>query len=397
MKFIAFFFILTAYSHGFGQAQEKRMFVFGHSLIDHRPPLNPTPSDETTVPHWVFLLAEAAGHQFSAGGQYGFLPQHASLPPFSQWGYDVVPGVWESDLQSFTEANINTLMITAGNFIQYQPPSAPYEDPNNIYGATPVSATQDIVDWIQGNTTSATIYIYENWPDMAGVLGGQSFPVSPIELEAYYEVCKGPFHDWWIEYQDILLQTKPEANVRMIPVGPIIAEVYEQFLRGLPSTELYEDDAPHGRPNIYFLSALSSYMAIFQEKAPETFVVPDIISNSIKDNYQAIVDYIWNYLLAFNDTKGISRVFNNLPSPSDETIFENAQIFPNPASDVIQVVTDAQQGNLTIMDADGRKVIDRTVDLFQKIDISFLNKGSYFGEISSGKSSKTLRFRFVKI
>ena len=32
-----------------------RNYIFGHSLIVHTPPQFPTPSDETTVPHWLTL------------------------------------------------------------------------------------------------------------------------------------------------------------------------------------------------------------------------------------------------------------------------------------------------------------------------------------------------------
>jgi hypothetical protein len=379
------------------QVQDSRMFIFGNSLIDHRPPLNPTPSDETTVPHWIFLLSEAAGKTFAAGGQYGFLQQHANLPPFSQWGYDIVPGVWESDFLDFASADITTIMITTGNFIQYQSPSASYEDPNNNNGATPVSLTQDIIDWIAGNTESSNIYLYESWPDMAGVLGDGSFPTTPVGLAFYNEVTKGSYHDWWIEYQDLLLQTKPESNVRMIPVGPLIAEVYEQFLLGLPSTELYEDDAPHGRPSTYFLAALCSYMAIFEEKAPASFDVPEIINSRIADNYEGIVDYIWNYLKAFNDSNGKSRVFNNQPTFIQETFAESVQVFPNPASDFITVGKDFLNAKVTIYDISGKEVSSGMVDVSFSIDVSELKPGIYFGSIKDRATELHTNFKFIKI
>jgi len=48
----------------------------------------------------------------------GFLTSHRNLPPNSQWGYDIVPGVWDQDNETFAEAEISTTMITVGNFIQ---------------------------------------------------------------------------------------------------------------------------------------------------------------------------------------------------------------------------------------------------------------------------------------
>jgi len=58
----------------------------------------------------------------------------------------------------------------------------------------------------------------------------------------------------------------------MIPVGPIIAKIMDGPLADqILVTEFYEDDAPHGRPNLYFLAALITYAAIFDEPAPDTY------------------------------------------------------------------------------------------------------------------------------
>lgn len=163
-KLFFIFLLLASTTNLEAQTIEIRNFIFGHSLIDHRPPAIPTPSNETTVPHWIYLLAEAAGHKYSAGGQYGFLPQHADLPPFSQWGYDIVPGVWESDTESFSDADITTSLITAANFAQWQGPEEEYYPPGS--GDSPLSTTIAIADWLAEQEEGITIYVYENWPDM---------------------------------------------------------------------------------------------------------------------------------------------------------------------------------------------------------------------------------------
>ncbi|NND04794.1 MAG: hypothetical protein HKN87_00320 [Saprospiraceae bacterium] len=135
------------------------MFVFCHSLIDHRPPAIATPSDETTIPHWIYLLAKEAGRSYAAGGQYGFLPQHAALLPFAPWGYDSVPGVWESDTKPFSSADISTVLITAGNFVQWQASTAEYPgDP----GVSQISANNDIIDWVNQQESAVRFYMYEN-------------------------------------------------------------------------------------------------------------------------------------------------------------------------------------------------------------------------------------------
>ncbi len=304
--FLAFLFLFSLPSSN-AQTDSVRMFIFGHSLLDHRPPLIPTPSDETTVPHWLHLLSQDVGAHYSATGQYGFLPQHANLPPFSQWGYDIVPPVWDSDLTSFASVDFNKILITAGNFIQWQGPTEPYYGGN---GETPVSSTLDIMNWLEQQESGIDIYIYENWPDMAQYIAGELFPPTPAEFANYNAYTLGDFHDWWIDYQDILLAARPDINVRMIPVGPILANLLGNApLSSIPILDLYEDNAPHGRATTYFLASLITQMAITNQVAPTTYDVPDIVHPLVEANYAAIVNNIWVALNNFNDDSGNSRVF----------------------------------------------------------------------------------------
>ncbi|MFK8007168.1 MAG: T9SS type A sorting domain-containing protein [Saprospiraceae bacterium] len=296
------------------QSTDIKSYMFGHSLMDHRPPLIPTPSDETTIAHWIYLLATDAGHTYSATGQYGFLPQHQNLPPDSQWGYDIVPNSWDASVETFAEADLNNVLITAGNFMQWQAPNLEYPtDP----GISPISATQTIVDWLETNEPGIKIYIYENWPDMAPYIAGGSFPPSSAELTNYYNYLESDFHDWWLEYHDSILLSHPIENVRMIPVGPILSELLTNtVLNTIPATELYEDNAPHGRATLYFLASMVTYMAIYEEQTPANYTVPSIVHATVANNYSTIVSTIWNELLDFNLANGDSRVFfNNSPLP----------------------------------------------------------------------------------
>ncbi len=319
--------LLFILSNQFASAQvdTTRMFIFGHSLLDHRPPAIPTPSDETTVPHWFHLLTEHDNNYFEIAGQYGFLPQHANLPPFAQWGYDIVPGAWESDTEDFSEADFNQILITAGNFMQWQGPDEPYPGEG---GMTPISATEEIVDWLEVQEDSLGIYIYENWPDMAPYISGESFPPSEMEFENYNDYTTGEFHDWWLEYQDSLLLSRPDINVRMIPVGPIMAQLFrDTILTEIPILDLYEDNAPHGRPTVYFVASLITYMAVHNEIAAMDYDVPPIVNSIVEDNYEALVNYIWNELNDFNDDSGLSRVFYpEAPLPLSLLSFDGYEI-----------------------------------------------------------------------
>lgn len=367
------------------QSQSVRMFIFGHSLIDHRPPAIPTPSNETTVPHWLAILSEAGGHSYAAAGQYGFLPQHRQLPPFSQWGYDLVSPAWDSDNESFAEADINTVLLTAGNFMQWQGPDQDYPtDP----GVSPVSATMDIIDWLAQQGDSAKVYIYENWPDMAPYLNS-GFPPSAQEFAAYNAYTEGEFHDWWLSYQDELLAERPMASVRMIPVGPSLSKLFEDFPDfDIPLLELYEDDAPHGRPTLYFLASLITYMAIYEEPAPPNFEVPSTVHQQVAQRYAEIVDFFWQELQAFNLNDGTSRVFCLSEGPvstDDVPTGLDWEMFPNPASSLLRLdILRAQQVTVEVLDLHGRCLLKaRGVLGPAQLDISDLAAGVYQVRIMS--------------
>ena len=233
--------------------------------------------------------------------------QHANLPPFSQWGFDIVPNPWDSDTQTFAEADFTTVMLTAGNFVQYKPPTEPY-DGDNPQNLSPVAATTIIVDWVREQEPGVRVIIYENWPDMGGTIA--SFPPTAAELEAYHATTRGSFHAWWLAYQDAVMAARPEAEVRMIPVGPAIARVLtETPLSGIPTLELYEDDAPHGRPTLYFLASLVTYMGSYGVPAPGSFEIPPLVHPLVAEHYDEVVAVIWDELVGFTDDRGVSRVW----------------------------------------------------------------------------------------
>lgn len=278
---------------------DMRSFMFGHSLMVHA-----TNTDETTIPHWIHAFAQAAGHSYAAAGQYGFLPQHDDLPPISQWGFQQVPGAWDSDNEGFAAADFNNILITAGNFVQYQPSTENYYQQET----SPVSSTLAIVDWVQEQAPSATIYIYENWPDMSPFV--ESHPATVTEFDEYNDFTLGEFHTWWLDYLNALTSARPNANIKMIPVGPILARLFKETnLNQISVDELYEDADPHGRPTVYFLAGMITYMATYGVETPGDFVVPGTVSNVVAENYDVIVSFIQTELQAFNDNEGNSLVF----------------------------------------------------------------------------------------
>lgn len=373
-------FLFISIFQASSQSDSIRCFIFGHSLLDHRPPAIPTPSDETTVPHWIYLFAQYAGKGFAAGGKYGFLPQHADNPPFSQWGYDIVPPVWDSDNETFKEANIDRVIITAANFMQWAGPDRPY--PGNPGRYSPISASEVIIDWLVENG-APKISIYENWPDMSTFLNGGTFPPNETQWDAYWDHTRGHFHDWWITYQDSLISSRRAVNIRMIPVGPILEKlIHNGPLENIPITDLFEDDAPHGRPNIYFLAAMITYMGIFEEKIPDGYEAPQLIHPTIADNFDALSEIIWQDLILFNDPKGKSRVFCPTTTATAEVKDHSKAptVFPNPVSQQLHWKNADGFTKFRLFNSNGQVQAVQEIGPAGKMEIEHLPPGFYIIE-----------------
>ncbi len=372
-------------------------YIFGHSLIHHEFQVNPTPSQETSVPHWVHFLANAAGHEYSVSGQYGFLPQHANLPPFAQWGFDFVEGAWDSDYESFADANFNTILITPGNFIQWQPPNSNYPGES----VSPISATEDIFEWCLQQDPGLNFYIYENWPDMAPFLSN-GFPPSESEWNSYNENLNNEFHNWFSDYHNALSENFPDVCVNLIPVGSLISQLLNTApYNQIEVSDLYEDDAPHGQASIYFLSAVITYMVIYEEMAPLDYNVESIIHPVIAENYEEIVETFWIGLNEFS-INSAGEVFCDDPpvlSSISETIdSQNLVLRPNPVSQFINIDSQLNASKVTIFDVYGDRVLDVNLDQIDQasIDVSGLENGMYILSITDEINTSYSQRKFVK-
>ncbi|MBO6514984.1 MAG: T9SS C-terminal target domain-containing protein [Bacteroidia bacterium] len=335
-----------------------RSFIFGHSLIHHELQVNPTPSQETSVPHWLHFLAEEAEVSYAMSGQYGFIPQHANLPPFAQWGFDHVTPAWDSDSESFSEADFDNIMITPGNFIQWQGPSVNYYQDT----LSPLDYTNRIFNWVKKETSDISFYVYENWPDMGPYLAS-GFPPTAEEWKNYNDYLQNDFHTWFLEYHDSLRFAHPDHCVRMIPVGPIISELLQTSpYNTIPVDSLYEDDAPHGKATTYFLAAMVTYMALYEQPTPNTYKPPSIIEPLIADRYENVRDFIWTKLLSFTDSSGHSKAFCSNPAIGgiEASSISTLRPFPNPFNDKIQLQYEGELKKAELVDAFGRTLVSST-------------------------------------
>ncbi len=255
------------------RTDDMRLYIFGNSTINHA-----TDTPETAVPYWLSGLSDAAGYDYAFDGQF------SSLPVVPNWGFAGVPGAWTG---SFAGSDFNTVLITERNFVQYVSPTTPLSD-----GTSAVDAALEIVDFVQAQEPGTDIFVYESWPDMAPFLAN-GFPPSASEWAAYNAYAQGEFHDWWLEYISELEARRPDVNITMIPVGPILSRLLtETELSQIPVTDLYSDDAPHGTATLYFLATLVTYAGIYGEGASATFEIPASVHPLVRENYGEILDFI---------------------------------------------------------------------------------------------------------
>ncbi len=386
--------ILSSFIFNLNAQQNLRTYIFGNSLIQHERQAEPTPSDESSVPHWLQELMELGGHDYAVSGQYGFLPQHQNVPPVANWSFDNVPGAWDSDNESFGAADFNSIMITPGNFIQGQRPDANYSNHN----FSPIGATNTIFDWCKEQEDGLKFYIYESWPDMPQFLSG-AFPPNRDEWKNYNEYLNGGYNDWFVEYHDAVAAKHPDVCVSMIPVGPVISRLLQQSpFSNIPVSSLYEDDAPHGQPTIYFLAAMVTYMAMLEERAPNGYEPPPaFIHPLISDNYFIVNRVIWDELQNYLDDNGNSRVFcSQRPISSTKSLNQTKfAIFPNPTSNVLNIKSIINNYKSVVYDVFGKEVLTSKNE--SKIDLTGLSNGMYFIEVRDLDNQSSSTFKFLKV
>lgn len=352
--------------------------MMGHSLMDHV-----SSTDRTKIAFWIDQLSDEANHNYEMTGQFGSIWNFADFNPESNWGIPGVDRSWDGEVESFADASLNNLIFTVFNFVQDVPADEIYfTEPSSV-----LTACERLIDSVDLYQPNITQYIYENWPDMAPFTG-DPFDPTPSDFEAYNVYTLGDFHDWWLDLQDLLLASDPAENVRMIPVGPMISELISSSpYNTIPTIDLYEDNAPHGRESIYFLAGLATYMAIFQEEAPTTYIVPNTVHVTIRNNYENIVAFFWQYLQEFNDTNGVSRVFVDITSsiPVEEQ-FSQLPPFPNPVLNTLNIdfiLNSNADINLEIYNQVGQLVgkINKGVMLSGSqhisLDFEFFSSGAY--------------------
>ncbi|MFW2543983.1 PA14 domain-containing protein [Primorskyibacter sp. 2E107] len=261
-------------------------YFFGNSLVAYD-----AGGVQAMVPYWMDVLAETAGNTYAFSGGYGFLRQFADSPePVSAWGIaGVDPAIAEDAV--FSTAALDSVVITPANFIQDVAPGSDYVGDSR----SPVDAVIDIVETINASQPTAQILIYEGWPDMAQFT--DAMPPDAASVQAYYDYALGEYHDWYDTLIDEVNAAFPEAEVQLLPVNTILADLLTTTLSDIPAEDLYVDDAPHGTETLYYLASMITYQAAYGAPAPLPDTLPDTVHPSVFASYDEINTVISDALI----------------------------------------------------------------------------------------------------
>ncbi len=258
-------------------------YAFHHSLWQHNV------NTLAATPLWINDFASATGVAYETNGHFDITANTLPSATEPQTGYSTVAQSWLAG-SPFQAQSLNNIIYMPLNYVQYD---APANQTANLLG---------VLDYLAVSQPGVPVYIYEHWPEL-----GDPFPPSPQMLQNYYNIARGSYHQWFIDYYNLVVAARPAADIYMIPVGPIIADILTnpalQASR-LAVSDLYEDSAPHGYDDLYFLAGLVTFQATYRQQPPDTYRAPASISRLIADDFAALNDYVWQRLNDY-DASGI--------------------------------------------------------------------------------------------
>lgn len=258
--------------------ESVRQFTFNHSLWDHAP------SPKTNTGYWVGEFAAKSGTKYAWNGQFGFM-DHTALPPSAQLGSTNSDDVWVPESRKFGKLKLDSVVIMPPNFVWYENPKQQ------------VTFALRVIDYVAKEHANITHYIYEHWPEAEAAV------MTDKQWDKFKKLTNGEYHDWFVAYQDGIIKARPDLDVRMIPVGPVISDILNnKALKAsqLAWSELYEDNSPHGTTNLYFLAALVTYQAMFGQKVTDEYKAPGDIHSLIGEDFIALNDFVWQRLQHYN-------------------------------------------------------------------------------------------------
>ncbi len=324
------------------QVTPKKVLFLGNSYTAYN-----------NLPAIISAIASADGDSITyvsitPGGQY--LQAHANdqqvIAAFQQGGWDFIVAQEQSQI-----------------------PVIPYFRESLMYpGAASLKALRDQY------SPGAAMYYFMTWGRQNG---GQ-------QCNDIY--CSHAFTGFF-DYQDTLswayYQTAVQTACGMAPVGEIWREVMLQHQAPLPPLNLFSTDGSHPSAEGSYLAALTIYSTLFNKLVSNLPYVHAGVDSLLDVFFKQITDAnLWPRYSEWNLSPLVSY-------KTQTTNSLNPVIYPNPASEILHISTDAPFDFIEIYDIYGRSV---RVSRDNPINISALAKGIYIAIIHSENKRFLVRF-----
>jgi hypothetical protein len=288
--------------------------VFGHSLFTYVGGDDAVATAYTNAGDWLGLLAGVSGNESVGSYTFGQIENH-NLLDWSNVNNVTVSGAYNIGNTSvfgegFADKNFTHFYLMPSNFLEADMGGPPYS--SSV--ATTQAGLETLIDNINGYYAGAEKILYVHWPDGGFYINEQQGETlntlnDRSRFTEYNEDVIQDYLAWHVNLQNAI--NANGHNVRTIPVGPVIAWLFENesYLQSLNFTDVYGDSAPHGTENIYLLAALVVYQSIYQTNPDlENFTIPSAatqIRPEIANNLPAIVAAI-EARLNFHNANGVN-------------------------------------------------------------------------------------------
>jgi len=253
-------------------------------------------------------------------------------------------------------------------------------------------------DLAQTNVPNCQTYIYETWHcTKSGKPEGCEYDENSNEpwrsrLTTYLPL--------WESIADEVNKTTTGPDMLIIPAGQCMAKLHDEVKAGkfLPEydeiEDFYQDDIHLTETGNYFV-ALVMYASIYKTS-------PVGLTNETKNKYgnpykapsakhaQLMQEIVWNTVCIY-PRSGVNC--SGVSATTDTNINSNVTVFPNPAYDNLTIKGDKNISFVSIYPIVGNPIIEANISHTSAvINITTLNKGMYFLNISQGDSKQVIKF-----
>lgn len=296
-----------------------RGFVFEN---DQMNPNFSTTRQDTSISYWMEELVQTSNHTYGLNGRQRVFSKNKSPEPADQLRFYLEERFKDSTKNVFATKNFNTIIIAPDDPDELILSNENYQRKMD----SALSRAQKILDWCIEQNADMNFYLYQPLPKLTS-LYGEAYKLTEEDWDDYYDYLNGIYNDWFTEYHDQLTADYPFNCIKMIPVGAIVMEVFNnQIFEKIPIHSIYRNENNHGHATISFLAALTFYMIIYEEKASTDFMyehtVADVVHPNITFKHKQVVELIWQELQKHQYSNGDSRVFCELPTLAELIIYD---------------------------------------------------------------------------